>query len=211
MEELITTYLFQNKTCPLPGVGSLSIGDRTASYVLGEKQMHPPLPYISFSPVERPADDFIKYVSVRTGTSAEEAIRKLENYCSKLNNLDAYAEMEIPFAGKFYVDVEGSLIFKQIHFPEAFLPPVIAEKIIHPESTHTILVGDKESNSALMTEFYKEAEPVKKYRWWIWAFILFLIAATAILVYLNNNSVGFFGNSEKKPAGTASPTYKIPE
>lgn len=211
MEELIATYLFENKTCPLPGVGSLSIGYRTASFVLGEKQLHPPLPYISFSPVEKATDDFIKYVSIQSGVSNEEAAGSLENYCSKLNNLDSYSEMEIPYTGKFYVDVEGSIVFKQIHFPEVFLSPVHAERIIHPESTHTLIVGDKESNSALMAEYYSETEPVKASRWWIWAILLALLAVMAIAVYFSNETnIGNFGNSEKVPAPTEVNTYHKP-
>ena len=188
MEELLATYLFQNKSCPLPGVGSLSIGDNTAYYVLGEKQIHPPMPYISFSPAERSTDDLVKFISTRTDISNDEAARQLGVYCAKLNSLDAYAESELPFAGKFYVDVEGSLVFKAIHFPEDFLAPLHAEKMIHPEATHNILVGDKESNSALMTQFYSES-PLKRDRWWIWAIVLFLIASISIIIYYTGDTV----------------------
>ena len=209
IEELIAKYLFQNKTCPLPGVGSLSIGDRTASYVLGEKQIYPPMPYISFSSAERSIDGLLKYISRQQDISPGEAEKRLRNYCSKLNNLDAYAEEEIPDAGKFYVDVEGSLVFKQAHFPDAFLPPVHAEKIIHPEATHAILVGDKESNSAIMAEFYNDAVPVKKYQWWIWAIVLFALAAAMTFIYFNNGPAGSFGNGEKVPVAEPSPTYSV--
>ena len=208
MEELISVYLFQNKTCPLPGVGSLSIGDRTASYVLGEKQLHPPLPYISWSPAERSADDFIHYVSVSENITSEEAKRKIDNYCTKIRNLDAYAESEIPFAGKFYIDAEGALVFKQIHFNEAFLPPVPAERIIHPEATHAIIVGDKEINSALMTEYYSEAVPPDKDRWWIWALVITLIAMIAIVMHYQSNSG--IGYREKMHSEPEPSTYSQP-
>jgi hypothetical protein len=70
--------------------------------------------------------------------------------------------------------------------PAAFLQPVKAERVIHPEAEHQILVGDKETTNTLMTEYFSEEVHVKKNRWWIWAIILCLVALIIILLYLNN-------------------------
>jgi len=209
MENIIASYLFQNKICPLPHVGLLSLSNKTAAFVLGEKQFHPPLMYISFSPEEISAEEFINYISFQKNISREQAANEIESYCSKLKNLDSYSEMLIPGVGKFYTDTEGSLVFKQIDFPETFLPPVHAEKIIHPESTHTLLVGDKESNSALMTEFYSEGEKTKKRSWLGWAALLALVGIIIIAVYYTKEiNTGSFGNAEKIHPASEARTYK---
>jgi len=69
--------------------------------------------------------------------------------------------------------------------PAAFLQPVKAVRVIHPEAEHQILVGDKETTNTVMNEYFSEV-PVKKSRWWIWAIVLGIAALIAILLYLNN-------------------------
>lgn len=194
----------------MPGVGTLHFTPKAASFDIGEKQIYPPLPCIFFNPDQNIPDDFIKYVSNKTNTTTEEALALIETYCKKLNGLDAYAELEIPSAGKFYVDAEGCLMFKQRNFPAEFLPVVKAERIIHPEATHAILVGDKESNSALMTEFYTETEVPAKSRWWIWAIIFALTGAIVLIIYFNNEtSTKSFGNAGTNVSTDAPKTYEL--
>ncbi len=51
--------------------------------------------------------------------------------------------------------------------------PVIAERIIHKNDEHAVLVGDKETTSGAMNEFYREEVIIeKKYSWKLWAIIL---------------------------------------
>ncbi len=211
MEELIATYLFQNKKCPLPRVGTLSIETRASSFILGERMIYPPIPFISFSTTENSTDDFINFVSLQRDISTTEALQGLDDFCSKLNSLESFSEYELPFAGKFFVDAEGSLVFKQFYFQEAFLYPVPAERVMHPESSHPLIVGDKESNSALMAEFYNVSEPEKKSRWWVWALLLFLIAATVIGIFINDNGIETFGNAKKFPVQREAPAYTTPQ
>src|SRR5688572_14462958 len=117
MQELLATYLFQYKTCPLPGIGSLSVNDKSASFVLGEKLLYPPSPVITYSSALRSADDLITYISVIAAVSKQQAASDLEGFCNELKNLEAYGEIEIPMAGKFSVDVEGTLLFSHYEYP----------------------------------------------------------------------------------------------
>lgn len=200
------------KNCPLPGLGTLLIHNRTALYMQSEKYLTPPLPYISFSPVENPSLDFVDHTAKKLSVSKEEAMNIINTFCLKLNNLDSFSEVEIPLAGKFYIDAEGSLVFKPVHFPEVFLAPVPAERISHPEATHSILVGDTESNSALMTEYYSESEPASTSRWWIPALVLALLSILVIAAYfISNDNTNTVGNATKLKAGKEEKTYKIPD
>jgi hypothetical protein len=208
MEELISSYLLRNKKCPLPGVGSLAVANKRATYEQSELQMLPPFPVITFSPEEKPYTDFVSFISHVRNISTAEAEQLLINYCNSLQNPDAYTEKEIPFTGRFYADAEGNLVFRSIQLPEAFMPPVHAERVKHPEATHTILVGDKESNSAIMTEYYNEPVETSRKRWWIGALVLFLVATVTILLFFfSGHNNGNAGNSVNVPTSVPSETY----
>lgn len=211
MEHLIADYLFKHRNCPLPGIGCLHINQQPASFILGEQQVTPPIPVISFSSQEKSSKSFIQFIAYNKGLQLPEAEKQLTDYCHSLDSLDAYSEKLIPAIGKFYVNAEGGLIFKPVNLPEELLPPVQALKVIHPDATHAIMVGDKESNSAIMTEYYSEAAPVKKRRWWIAAVILALIAIITIVVYFFNDRNGMFGNAQKTAPAAEPKTYSIPK
>ena len=72
-----------------------------------------------------------------------------------------------------------------------------AERVIHPQAEHSILVGDKETTNTVMTDYFNE-EPVVKDRWWIWAIVLGLAALAILLFYFNDaDASSFFGNAVK--------------
>ncbi len=210
MEELIAAYLFQHHYCPVPGRGQLVIKEKPACYVLGEKKLYPPIPFIEFNSQPCSSDDLLNYISLRLQVPVEAARQGLDNYSARLEKLDAFAEMVIPGAGKFYTTTEGELVFKSISAVEHFRPPVHAERVIHPQATHAILVGDKESNSAQMAEFYSESTRVTGGKWWIGALLLFIIAIAMIIMYYSDRGTENWGNGNPVPAAEEHPTYNTP-
>jgi hypothetical protein len=72
---------------------------------------------------------------------------------------------ELPFssAGSFYRDENEDLQFKTVSLPGAYFPEVVAERVIHPDVAHNILVGDTETNSAAMTELLNTGEEKKRF------------------------------------------------
>ncbi|MEO5983891.1 MAG: hypothetical protein ABIP80_00210 [Ferruginibacter sp.] len=208
MEHLITSYLFAYKKCPLPGIGSLQLKQRTASHVIGEKQLLPPVPYIVYTSTDEDSTPFINYISQIGNIPTEAASEKLAAYCTRITQMQRFSEIELPNAGKFYVNTESELSFRQVPFVEELMPTVFAERITHPETPHTLIVGDRESDSVRMAEYLTYDEPVKKDRWWIWALILLVLASLVIFIYLNDyGSSSGFGNSRKLPAKSAPKPY----
>ena len=66
--------------------------------------------------------------------------------------------------------------------------------MVHPDSEHAILVGDKESTNTAMTEYYNE-ELAPKDRWWIGALVVAAIAIGIIWYYCDAEGCnGNFGN-----------------
>lgn len=208
VENLITSYLFQNRVCPLPTIGTLRLEEGNAILETAEKKISPPRPIIRFHSHELPADDLLNYIAVQKNIPVENASGLLSEYCTRLQNLDAFTEVPLQNAGKFYIGADGNLLFKSIDLPDAFFPAVHAERVIHPEASHAILVGDKETTNTVMTEFYNEEEVVKKSKWWIWPILLFVVSMIMIIIYFNDRYHSpSMGNANKIIPAVETKTY----
>jgi hypothetical protein len=190
MHQLIASYLFQNKTCPLPGLGTLLMTTTMAESNFTDKTISAPKTIIEFETKENDASNLLDYIAAKTNTTVFQAIDKLGQLC---NNLKGAAITNNPATldgvGNFFTDASGNINFKPLELPFSFFQPVKAERVIHPEAEHNILVGDKETTNTVMTEYFSEEVPVKKDRWWVWAIVLAAIALLALLFYANGASV----------------------
>lgn len=212
MEHLIAGYLYQSKSCPLPYIGKLALKETPASISPGAKLIEPGQHQITLLHGDYSPDGFVNYISAIEQIEGEEAMVRLQTFCNQLLNLDSFAEVRIPCTGKFYINAEGNLVFKHSPYPTFFLDAVPAEKVMHPDSSHSILVGDKESNSTLMTEYYNEEEVSAPRRWWIGALLLALVGLAVISLYfVNESDAGIFGNATKTPLREAPQTYTTPK
>lgn len=197
MTDLIISYLYKNKKCPLPSVGSLHIIDANAVSLFGEVKIAAPVPVVQFSTKEMPCTHLINYITTQKNISVDDAIARLNEYCKMLKEMDADAELPLGNAGKFYMNAGGTLQFKQAEIPVSFMPMVTAQRIIHPNDSHKMLVGDTQTTNTVMSEFFNEEEirPVK--RWWIWAILLFVLVAVLLVIYYNDkNRNAAFGNAQ---------------
>ena len=195
MHQLIASYLFKNRYCPLPGLGTLRVVMGKAEADFLNSAIKAPVPTIIFDSRENDASNLLDYIAAKTNSTVLQTIDKLGQFCNGLKTaIKANQPAVLNGIGNFFTDSSGSINFKPGQLPVTFFQPVKAERVIHPEAEHQILVGDKETTNTLMTEYFNEA-PVKKKRWWIWVVILGAIALIAILLYLNNaNATSMFGN-----------------
>jgi hypothetical protein len=188
MHYLIASYLFQNKSCPLPGLGTLWVSPGKAEADFLNTVIKAPSPSIVFEAGENDPANLVEYIAAKTNRSVEQTTEKLALFC---NDLKTTTTSNKPAAlngvGNFFIDSSGKINFRSAQLPTAFLQPVKAGRVIHPEAEHQLLVGDKETTNTLMNEYFNEA-PVKKKRWWIWAIVLAVLALLIILLYLNNTA-----------------------
>ena len=99
--------------------------------------------------------------------------------------------------GNLSVDAGGKFSFKPEELPSAFLQPVIAERVVHPEAEHQILVGDKETTNTLMTELLAPKSEIKE-KWLIWAIVLGVLGLAMLVIYIFLlNGTTSFGNAIK--------------
>ncbi len=198
MQKQIASYLFRHKTCPLPGLGFLSVASSAAVSDFTNKLFTAPEPVITFRQEEVISEDLQDYLVVSSGMDKTEAAEALAHFCKNIKDKALTGqEVQLENIGSFFVNASGVLEFKQEALPRAFIQPVFAERVIHPDAEHQILVGDRETTNTVMTELLAP-RPALKDSWWIWAIVLGVIALIALLIYftaLNGNSL--FGNTIK--------------
>lgn len=209
MEKLLTSYLYSYKNCPLPTVGALLLQPGIAGAVQGDKIMLPPAPYIQFVSREINADELLQYISHKKNIGVQQASDLLSNYCDRLQQMQPYEEIALGSAGVFMLNEEGQLYFKSSVAPEIFSPAVPAERVIHPDASHNMLVGDTETNTAAMAELLDSDSGSRRPKW-LWAAIILGVAGLlAVTIYMMNRQPGSpFGNAGTVDASEAPSTYQ---
>ncbi len=209
MESLIENFLLRHNHCPLPKIGTLELKVKSAQLQTGENIITSPYPSISLSKKEKSADSFIHFIAQKKGIDPTLATQELIEYCQDIINLDHRKEIKLNHTGKFYIDHDGTLDFRQDDIPEEFLPAITVQKVIHPNSVHSVRVGDQEHTNDFMRNQLKNFVTIKKSTWWVWAVLLTLVAAAAIVYHVKYNQVGgSFGNSTKVKTSTEVKTYR---
>ena len=198
MHHLIASYLFQNKTCPLPGLGTLSIHTGKAETDFTNQQIIAPERFIEFRERKTSAAGLLNYVALTTNGNLDEVSEALDHFCDHLKNeISVHGKVLLPGIGNFVTHDGGDIIFEQSALPAIFFQPVTAERVIHPKAEHSMLVGDKETTNTLMSEYFNET-PAAKDRWWIWAIVLGVIGLLILVYYFTaTNGISLFGNSIK--------------
>jgi hypothetical protein len=211
MQNLIANYLFQHKQCALPDIGTLYIKNTGASSIFGERKISAPIPVIEFNDDVHSTENVEAYIALQNNITRDEAAHQLKKMVKDIQALPLEEKFEIPHAGKFYKDENEKIGFIAEQAPTHFLPQVAAERVVHPNDSHTMLVGETETNTATMAEYYAdEEEPTMKSKWWIFAIISIVLAGAAVGFYASNKKEdSFFGATNKIEAVAADSTYRI--
>ena len=210
MKDLVEEYLFVNKKCPLPGIGSLIINEGSAVAWHGDNKMAAPVPRIAFTDQELDSTSFIHFIAGRKKQGDDAAAESLAQFCNSLKALKTYDEVNLELAGKFLIDASGTLIFKQEPVSKEFLPSIYFKRVVHAKpALHAVRVGDTETTSDVMTEYYSEKEKVKQYKWWIFAIILLLAGAGLLGYYFSEHKLAEnFGNTQPVVPAVTEQTYR---
>lgn len=215
MQELINSFIIQSKECRLRGIGKFQSVIHPAQGDIASKQITPPVEEKIFTPKEeRISDELVKYAAAKNNISIEEAFEKIKEWCaetrSKLKNGE---EIFFPSLGFLKTNQSGNISFQALKvFP--FYQPITVERVVHKNSTHNVLVGDKETNSSVMTRFYNDEEMpdnVKKNTWKMISIALFVIALLLLIFYFYTHSFSVSGIgtqvkvTPKSPPATYSP------
>jgi len=179
MDYLIAPTLFQNKTCRLPGIGTLTIVANSAEIENHDKQIKAPVPSIVFTPLQDDKNGFNEF------TALSELIKK---------ELHSQGKVYLKGIGDFVKKQDGAIEFIPIQLNPNFTPPVVAEIVTHQDAAYARLVGDKEAISTVLTESLVE-EDIMKDRWWIWAIGLGAIGLAVLIYYISQHGFNLLGNA----------------
>ena len=178
MFDLIAPSFFQKKQCHLPGIGSLLLITHPAQTDFVNTQIKAPVQEIKFISVTDDENIFNEFSAI-----SELMKRKL----------DEEGTVVLNGGGAFTKDDSGDIHFEALQLDDIYTPPVTAARVIRQDAEHNILVGDKETNTVAMTEYFNET-PVLKDRWWVWAIVLGAIAIAALSFYFYTHGWNALGN-----------------
>ena len=209
MQKLLANYLFQYKNCALPQIGTLHIKSEPATLEMGVQKIYAPINKIVFTNDITDSKNLTEYIAVDKNISFDEAAYQLNKISNEILNLKEGQEFLIANVGVFKKPQNDRLLFKEVIEEEFFTPSIYAERVIHPDDSHAILVGDKETDRNTMTEFFSETTTIKKNKWWLWAGVFFVLSIFIFFIYYNNeNHNNLFGVAHKYQINEATKQYK---
>ena len=201
----------QRKECSLPGIGHFKMAARPARLDVASKEIFPPFDEILFDEEEvHLRKDLVSYVSTQQNVKEDDAAETINNWClDALRLLDAGESIYLQSLGSLKKNETGSIFFHNSH--EHLLYDILpAERVIHKDEQHAVLVGDKETTTSAMNEFYNSDVVVKKRAWWkIWAIVLFAVCLLILIIHfsIHGFSTQAIGNQIHLSPQTPSTLY----
>jgi len=172
--DVLKSYLVQNKSINIPGLGTVYMETVPAQSDFVNKQLLPPHYVYRFDKYfDAPDKEFFSYLSSRKKIPDYEAIKWYNelayNIRSDIRNKEEAVWGEI---GIFKKDEAGEIVFEEtaLHLP--LFSPVPAERVVRTNASHHMWVGDRETTTTQMSELLQEEVYVEKEAWWIYALIL---------------------------------------
>jgi hypothetical protein len=189
MYRILNRYLFQHKSLPVPGIGTLYLEKTVASIDATTRSAVPPSYYFRFERYfDAPDKEFFSYLSQQENIADYESLRMYTEFAYSLRDrLNHQNKAEWENVGVLRKDPEGNVVFESALPQPFFLQPVPASKIVRADAQHTLLVGDRERTSGEMSSWFSE-EPVTGNRlWWLAALVTGIISVLVILFHFSTH------------------------
>lgn len=201
MFAILNKYLVQHKSISIPGMGSLVAETIPAVTDFTNHRFLPIQIKFRFDKYfDAPDREFFTYLASQKKIADFEAIKWYNEFAYDLrykikNERSAVWEG----IGVFKRDAGGDIVFESNAAPYPLYGPVAAERVIHPDARHSILVGDKEKTNYEMTEILGSEVHVERESWWLYALILGATGLGILFFYLFNHDFkwGVTGNQQK--------------
>ena len=212
MQDLITSFIIQSKECRLRDVGKFRVVNTSARVDVANKQIIPPALEIVFtSREEKISDGLVKYISEKKKIPVAEALDEMKRWCSDAKSkLKKGETILLEPLGVLKKGASGNEFVRSSDTTISFFEPVVAERVIHENTEHAMLVGDRETTSSAMNDYYHNEESKRKSNTWkIIGIILLTIGFFLLFLhfYANPFSVKTIGNQQKVIPATAPKTY----
>jgi hypothetical protein len=194
MNTILTSYLLQNKSISIPGLGSMYIERIPAQTDFVNKRILPPDYHFRFDKYfDAPDKDFFAYLAQQMDRADYEAIKWYNEWAYELRNKIRDGQLvEWKNVGILKKDAIGEIVFEAAGAIDTLQEPAPANRVIHTHAQHTMLIGDQE----VVREFTAEGEEhtpadtyVEKESWWLYALIIAAIALSVIFFHFYKNGL----------------------
>jgi hypothetical protein len=209
MQDLISSYLIQKKECSLPALGKISISSSSPSFDVAEKTISAPREQFVFSGrADHHFEGLVKYISQKKSISEKDAKENLISWChSAKEKLNDGEKISLSCLGFFQKNSSGVISFTNEE-PLIFYQSVKAERALHKNDEHAVLVGDRETTSSAMNQYLNEEEVVSDSRWRIISIVLLAIAVILLFIHFYIHSFSFItGNQSHIQTQSPAETY----
>jgi hypothetical protein len=206
---LFYQYLIHHQRIVLPGLGVVLVQRKPAISDFADHVFIPPSYTFQLEQSHaNPSPDFFKWVSVKLNIAEEEAAMQVNEYVAELKKeINAGKEINWDGVGIIRRGLDSGIELAAVDKELIFEKKVFGEKVIHQDSSHTILVGDEERISTDMTDILGLPRPTR-FTWVHAALITGLLALIFIIIYMTSNGwiPGSASNKNKitpkEPAGS---------
>jgi nucleoid DNA-binding protein len=168
----------------LPGIGNFSIETQPAQIDFTNRSITSSKNKIVFNNDKLPAEKMLyDFLSLELNTDEARATQSLAEFTEQLQrDLDNNNSIYFEGIGSLSKQTADVLTFQPEEIPEYF-PPLVAERIIRKNTTHTVRVGEDEKTSDEMQTALLQPGKIRKEKWWITAVILAATGIAAIAFY----------------------------
>ena len=198
MKSIITSFLLQSPKSTLPYIGIFYYQWTSSKLDVVNKQLLPPASEINFyESSDTDAGNLADYIALKQNLELHEARIRLDKFCySWKEKLNVGEPLNLANVGTLKKNSDGhiSLVKEAVNFWQ----PVNAQRVLHQDATHSVLVGDKETTSTLMNQYFNGEIVLEKSHWGTWAIIILAIAACVLFFHFNTHSFSTTGVGNQK-------------
>lgn len=184
ISDLLYDYFIQNGSISMPGIGTFRLMRISAQVDFANRKMLPPSYTVRFdNRTDPPSRELFEYISMRGGMDDLEAVRLVNHFAYEFKDRLIHGQnVEWQGFGTLLPDTGSGFGFEPERRTFDFTAEVDAQRVIHPDSRLTVLVGDEERSDEEMREALSETEerPALFSRFWFVTLLLALVA-TAII------------------------------
>ena len=191
MISLINSYLLQHKSVSIPGLGTIYVERIPAQSDFVNRQLIPPAYHYRFDKyLDAPDRSFFSFLSRHLKLSEPEAVKSYHEWAQNLRHSIGTDEPTLlESIGSLKRSPSGDIIFETIGPLKTYDVAVPAERVIRSDAKHAMLVGDRETTTAEMSDYLQDV-PGKRTRWWVYLLIaLGVVLAVLLYNYFTNGSL----------------------
>ncbi|MFV0605580.1 MAG: hypothetical protein ACK5NK_07020 [Niabella sp.] len=215
MFQLLTAYLFQNKSLYIPGTGDFFVEQQNAVTDVAAGMIEAPGWKIDFLPVGETSvtahnEPLYDWLTNQLNISKEEAVLKFDDFCDRVS-ADLRNHKKVDWVGLGTLEkTDGKVSFiPEVSVVKSFTG-VKAKKVIRENASHQMLVGENETTTQAMREALSR-QPKRGFNRNKIAWVLAGLTVALLLIYFLQKgcSAGSIGNQNKVPVEKPAETYQI--